>query len=142
MVFRRKKIKCKDWLPLAGPGTESVRAPLLFLFCGYAESVNVTLPGLAYSHTVTRNSFGFRGHHPSLATYVSPAIRTPFWDTDGSVAANPCKTDPVLPLHGGTSVRILTTLTWRYFKKHWWNRAFWGRLSFLWYCSDLDAFLT
>jgi len=24
MVFRRKKMKCKDWLPLAGPGTESV----------------------------------------------------------------------------------------------------------------------
>jgi len=32
MVFRRKKMKCKDWLPLARPGTESVRAPLLFLF--------------------------------------------------------------------------------------------------------------
>jgi hypothetical protein len=22
MVFRRKKIKCKEWLPLAGPETE------------------------------------------------------------------------------------------------------------------------
>jgi len=31
MVFRRKKMKCKDWLPLAGPGTESVQASLLLL---------------------------------------------------------------------------------------------------------------
>ena len=32
MVFRRKKMKCRDWLPLAGPGSESVQASLLLLF--------------------------------------------------------------------------------------------------------------
>jgi hypothetical protein len=29
MVFRQKKMKCRDWLPLTGPGSESVPAPLL-----------------------------------------------------------------------------------------------------------------
>jgi len=28
MVFRRKKMKCKEWLPLAGPETEYKRTPL------------------------------------------------------------------------------------------------------------------
>jgi hypothetical protein len=28
MVFRRKKMRCKEWLPLAGPDTESV--PILY----------------------------------------------------------------------------------------------------------------
>jgi hypothetical protein len=32
MVFRRKEMKCKLWLPPAGPESESVQAPLLLVF--------------------------------------------------------------------------------------------------------------
>ena len=32
MVFRRKKMKCREWLPRAGPESESVQAPLLLVF--------------------------------------------------------------------------------------------------------------
>ena len=76
IVFRQKKMKCKEWLPLAGPESESAQAPLLFLFAVMLNR-DVTSPGLAYSHTVARNSFGCRGHLPPLATCVFPAIRTP-----------------------------------------------------------------
>jgi hypothetical protein len=77
--FRGKKMKCREWLPPApGHGTESVQAPMhASILPSHTEGNS---PGLAYSHMVTRNSFGCRGHHPPLpgATCVSPAIGTPF----------------------------------------------------------------
>jgi hypothetical protein len=53
MVFRQKKMKCKAWLPLTGHENKYRRTPLP----SYYRS-ELTLPGLAYSHTVTHNLFG------------------------------------------------------------------------------------
>jgi hypothetical protein len=53
MVFRRKKMKCKDWLPLTGPETEYKPTPL-----PSSRLLNPKLPGLVCSHTGTHNSFG------------------------------------------------------------------------------------
>ena len=45
MVFRRKKMKCREWLPPAGPESESVQAPFLLLssVCCRILKRNVTL---------------------------------------------------------------------------------------------------
>ena len=43
MVFRRKKMKCREWLPPAGPETESVvQTPLFLVFCCRILKRNVT----------------------------------------------------------------------------------------------------
>ncbi len=63
MVFRRKKMKCKEWLPLAGPDTEYVpglRYRLMSLI------MSDTPLGLACSHTVINNTLGCIG--PPLVT--------------------------------------------------------------------------
>jgi hypothetical protein len=54
MVYRRKKMKCKEWLPLAGPDTEYV--PSLH-YCPMSFKIESPL-GLACSHTVTNSSLG------------------------------------------------------------------------------------
>lgn len=38
MVFRRKKMKCKEWLPLAGPDTEYVPGLCCYLMSFWIES--------------------------------------------------------------------------------------------------------
>ena len=75
LVLRRKKLRCKEWLPLAGPQTE-YKPFLLTAFC-YSELEREPLPGLAYLHMVTRNLLGRIGR-PPVVTYVSATTWTPF----------------------------------------------------------------
>jgi hypothetical protein len=87
MVFRRKKMKCKEWLPLAGPEkymlTNFVYAVIL--------NLTVSLPDLVCSHTVTHDLFG-RISHLHLATYVNSTARRLFSKgANRTAVANPCQ---------------------------------------------------
>jgi hypothetical protein len=67
MVFRRKKVKCKDWLPLAGPDTEYVPSHRYCLIeCCFKSNLNDIPLGLACSRTVMNNTPGCIG--PPLVT--------------------------------------------------------------------------
>jgi hypothetical protein len=54
MVFRGKKVKCKEWLPRAGPDTEYV-----LLFLPHASPLTEYESGLVCSRTVIRSSSGW-----------------------------------------------------------------------------------
>ena len=56
MVFRGKKVKCKEWLPRAGPDTEYVL--LLLSYASYSELGWYHKSGLVYSRTAIRGSHG------------------------------------------------------------------------------------
>jgi len=63
MVFRGKKVKCKDWLPLAGPDTEYVPLPFS---CGLSSEVwirsRILFHGDAQFVWTQRSSRGFVSH--------------------------------------------------------------------------------
>lgn len=58
MVFRGKKIKCKDWLPLAGPETEYVLMILPSYYDCHSDLGMRRESGLVFSCTVIRSSRG------------------------------------------------------------------------------------
>ena len=58
MVFRQKKMKCKEWLARAGPETEYWRTCHLDSIAVILIFLVLTPPGLACSRTVTHNLFG------------------------------------------------------------------------------------
>lgn len=71
MVFRRKKVRCKEWLPLAGPETEYA-----LLLPTDSLDLTVTSPDLVYLHMVTHSLLGCTGL--PLATCVFAPTMAPF----------------------------------------------------------------
>jgi hypothetical protein len=72
MVFHRKKWKCKEWLPLAGPETEYMPTPAT----AYIHSGSDCHPlGLAHLHMVKHNLLGCIG--PPQAMCVSAPTLVP-----------------------------------------------------------------
>lgn len=67
MVFRRKKMRCKEWLPLAGPETEYT------LLLPPNVTLNLSLSSLdpVYSLMVTHNLFGCTGPPLVMCVYSS-----------------------------------------------------------------------
>jgi hypothetical protein len=61
MVFRRKKIKCKAWLPLTGTGPQKDSEYICPFMSFQVESDGDPPPGLACSLSAMHNSLGHRG---------------------------------------------------------------------------------
>jgi hypothetical protein len=84
LVYRRKKLRCKEWLPLAGPETE-------YAYSRPLSPLNLSAsPDLAYSHTVTLNLLGCTDPHLAMCVSFS-LIRTPFVGPDMLATATPCQ---------------------------------------------------
>jgi hypothetical protein len=66
MVFRRKKIKCKAWLPLTGTGPQKDSEYICPFMSFQVESDGDPPPGLVRSLTAMQNSLGHRGGHPVM----------------------------------------------------------------------------
>jgi hypothetical protein len=85
MVFRRKKIKCKAWLPLTGPQNEYILTPYVIRNL----NMNVIPPGLACSHTAMHGLLGCRG--PPLVMWVSAPAKLLYTQANILVTVNPCQ---------------------------------------------------
>jgi hypothetical protein len=67
MVFHRKKIKCKAWLPLTSTGPQKDSEYICpFTTSFRVESDGDPPPGLVRSLTAMQNSLGHRGGHPVM----------------------------------------------------------------------------
>jgi hypothetical protein len=100
MVFRRKKIKCKEWLPLAGPETEYV-----LLLPADSLDLTVASPDLAYSHMVAHNLLGCTG------LLLATCVLLPLWHLLLGLINRYSYfllTNPVSPLRGGASNPVPT----------------------------------
>ena len=83
MVFRRKKVRCKEWLPLARPETE-YDPPLTA--CCHAESKRDVTRSRILAHGDSQFIWMHKSHNSS---YVRICDRLdPFWGTDRPTVAN------------------------------------------------------